>query len=211
MKLRWGIRFFLLALAGAYLFFMVLSHSTPLSPDLELPLALAGWLPCVAGVAVIGTREKRWPGLGPRPSLRQVLAPMRARRGIHLFGAVMLVVLAACAAEALQGNRQDSCRSQDPAGCVKLDQWSAKGGLYFGSSPYDAARNGDPNAPWVQISRTEYVAEVGTRLRSAAGFGLLALGIASFLSVLEEGTALSRRPRKGELRLANYLPRPDSS
>jgi hypothetical protein len=73
---------------------------------------------------------------------------------------------------------------------------------------YDAAGEDDPNAPWVQISRAVYVAEVGTRLRSAAGFGVLALALVSVLSVAEEGMSLSRRSRRGELRLADDLSQP---
>lgn len=208
VKIRWGIRVFLLALAGAYLAFMVASHSTPFSPDLEAPLAAAGWLPLAAIIVTGLIRSKRLKRTGPGLGLRQLLAPMRGRYDIHLFGAVMLIVLAAAATEAFQGNRDDSCRPQGPATCIKVDQWSEKGGSYFRKYPYDAAGENDPNAPWVQISRAEYVAEVGTRLRSAAGFGLLSLAAASYLSVVEEALSLTRRPRKGELRLADDLPQP---
>lgn len=209
MKIRWGIRLFLFAMAGGYLAFMVLSHSTPLSPGLELPSALPGWLLLAAGVVVIRTRSTGLPRREPGSASRWYPAPVRRRRDIQLFGAVMLVVLGAAAAEGFQGNRDASCRSQDPATCIKLDQWAEKDGAYFRKFAYDAAGDDDPNAPWVQISRSEYVAEVGTRLRSSAGFGLLALGVASYLSVLEEGMWLSRRPRNGELRLADDLPQPD--
>ncbi len=208
VKIRWGIRAFLLALAGAYLAFMVASHGTPFSPGLEAPLAMAGWLPSAAFIVTGLIRSRGSKRLNPDIGLRQRLAPMRGRYDIHLFGAVMLVVLAAAATEAFQGNRDDSCRSQDPATCIKVDQWAEEGGSYFRKYPYDAAGDNDPDAPWVPISRAEYVAEVGTRLRSAAAFGVLALAAASFLSVAEEAASLTRRPRKGELRLAEDLPQP---
>ena len=51
------------------------------------------------------------------------------------------------------------------------------GGSYFRKYPYDAAGASDPNAPWVKISRAEYIAEVGTRLRPPAGFGMVALAL----------------------------------
>lgn len=206
MRIRWGIRLFLLALAGAYLAFMVASHDTPLSPDLEAPLAVVGWLPLAAGVVIIAVRSKGSPRPKPGPVLRELVGFVRRRHDIQLFGAVMLVVLGAAATEAFQGNRDESCHSA--ATCIKIDQWSAKDGLYFRKYPYDAAGDDDPNAPWVAISRTEYVAEVGTRLRSAAGFGVLALALASYLSVAEEGLPLMRRPRKGEATLADDLPMP---
>lgn len=209
MKIRRGIRLFLLALAGAYLAFMTASHSTPFSPDLEAPLALAGWLPLAAGVVIIGVKSKGSTRRKPHyAALRQYLTPMRGRRDVLLFGVVLLVVLAAAATEASLGNRDESCQTNDPAACIKIDQWAEKDGSYFRKYPYDAAGADDPNAPWVQISRAEYVAEVGTRLRSAAGFGLLALALAGFLSVVEEGMSLTRRARKGELGLSDDLPQP---
>lgn len=199
---------FLLALAGAYLAFMVASHSTPLSPDLEAPLAIAGWVPLVAGVAAPNLRPKIWRRLSPGAALRQYLAPIRRRPDIYLFAALMLVVLATAAAAGSQGNRSGSCDSGSPANCIKIDQWAEKNGLYFRKYPYAMGGGDDPNAPWVQISRTEYIAEVGTRLRSAAGFGMMSLALATFLSVAEEGVSLSNRARKRETELADDLPQP---
>lgn len=117
----------------------------------------------------------------------------------------MVVVLAAAVAELAQGNRDNSCRTHEAATCIKVDQWANKGGAYFNQYPYGVAGGDDANAPWVQISRAEYVAEVGTRLRSAAGFGVLALGLASFLSVAEEGMYVTRRPRDGEITFRDEL------
>ncbi len=48
--------------------------------------------------------------------------------------------------------------------------------------PYDSAGNDDPGAAWVEISRPEYVAEVGTRLRQGASFGVGALCLAWLLA-----------------------------
>lgn len=186
---------------------MVISHSTPLSPALEAPLAIAGWLPLVAGVVIINIKSKRSPRLKPSSAFALHLAAIRRRRDIHLFGAVMLIIVVAAATEAFRGNLSEFCDSGDPATCIKIDQWSEKDGSFFRKFPYDAGGADDANAPWVQISRTEYVAEVGTRLRSAAGFGVLALTLASFLSVVEEGMSLTRnRPRNGEIKLADDLP-----
>jgi hypothetical protein len=56
------------------------------------------------------------------------------------------------------------------------------GGHYYRQFPYDSQGNADPGAPWVEISQPEYVAEVGTRLRSAAQFGLGTLSAAWVLS-----------------------------
>ena len=208
MRIRWGIRLFLLTMAAAYLAFMVASHSTPFSPDLEVPLAVAGWVPLVAGIAAPNLRPKIWRRLSPGATLRQYLAPIRRRPDIYLFAALMLVVLAAAAAAGSQGNHSGSCDSSNPANCIKIDHWTEKGGLYYRKYPYDAGGADAPNAPWVQISRTEYIAEVGTRLRSAAGFGMMSLALASFLSVAEEGVALSNRSRKREIELADDLPQP---
>lgn len=186
---------------------MVISHSTPLSPALEVPLAIAGWLPLVAGVVITNVRAKRSPRLKPSSALALHLAAVRRRTDIYLFGAVMLVIVVAAVTEAFQGNRSGPCDSGNPATCIKIDQWSEKDGSFFRRFPYDAGGADYPNAPWVQISRTEYVAEVGTRLRSAAGFGVLALTLASFMSVVEEGMWVTRsRPRKGEIKLADDLP-----
>lgn len=195
---------FLLALAGTYLAFMTASHSTPFSPSLEPLLSSVGALPFAAGVVFIGMRTK-W-AARRQLSFREwrLRTLVRERRDIQLFCAAMLVVLVAAAVEGFQGNRDDSCRTPNAAACIKIDNWSEQGGSYFRQFPSD-----DPKAPWVAISRTEYVAEVGTRLRSAAGFALLALGVATYLSVVEEGMSLALvgRPRKEELILTDELPR----
>jgi hypothetical protein len=59
----------------------VASHSTPLSPDLEAPLALAGWLPFAAGIVIISIKSKGSTRLKPSPALRHYLALLRTRRG----------------------------------------------------------------------------------------------------------------------------------
>jgi len=78
---------------------------------------------------------------------------------------------------ALTGNVSLAC-PQDATSCVKIDNWKVTGSHYYRQFPYDSAGNDDPGAPWVEISRQEYVADVGTLLRQDVLGGVIALCIA---------------------------------
>jgi hypothetical protein len=82
---------------------------------------------------------------------------------------------------ALTGNLSLDC-PQHATSCVKIDNWKMSDGHYYRQFPYDSAGNDDPGAAWVEISRPEYVAEVGTRLRQGAPFGVGALCLAWVLA-----------------------------
>ena len=60
---------------------------------------------------------------------------------------------------------------------MKIDNWKMSGGHYYLQFPYDSEGNDDPGAPWVEISRPEYVADVGTLAREDARFGVILLFI----------------------------------
>src|SRR6185437_10588471 len=68
---------------------------------------------------------------------------------------------------AFTGNLSTACPDHATS-CIKIDDWSMSGGHYYRRFPYDSQGNDDPGAPWVEISRQVYVAELGTRLREAA-------------------------------------------
>lgn len=189
--IRLGYRVLLLALASADLAIMIATHDIPLNQHWDVPLVLGSWLPVAAVVVTLTVKARR---LG-RPALRRILrlvAPLRKHLALYVFCAIMVGILAATGAVAVVGNRDMSCRG-GPATCIKLNQYSESGGAFYRKYPYDAAGVGDSNAPWTPISRAEYIAEVGTKIRSAGVFATVALLLATFGSVLEEGLALARR------------------
>lgn len=141
----------------AYLGVIVASHSIPLSPVLETPLAVAGWLAFAIVLALIVRRKgeivvsvKPWPLI-----LHLVFAAMA---GLALYFA-------------FNGNLPTDC-THGADSCLKIDSWRTSAGHYYRQFPYDSQGNSDVGAPWVEISRQLYVAEVGTRLRLAAQFGV---------------------------------------
>ena len=151
-----------------YLLVVIESHSVPLSPALEVPLPLAGWLAIVV-VLPLGAR---------RGTVVIDFSNMGWRWIPHLAFATAAVVGFYFA---FTGNLSLAC-PQQATSCVKIDHWRMSGGHYYRQFPYDSQGNDDPGAPWVEISRPEYVAEVGTLLRSAAQFGLGTLSAAWVLS-----------------------------
>jgi hypothetical protein len=154
-----------------YLVVIIASHSVPLSSALEEPLALGGWLAFLVllfldrrngndGVIAIAPSGMRWSWVP------------------HL---VFAVVAGLAFYFASTGNLSLDCPDHATS-CVKIDQWRMSSGHYYRQFPYDSQGNGDAGAPWVEISRQEYVAEVGTRLRQATQFGVGLLCVAWMLS-----------------------------
>ena len=76
--------------------------------------------------------------------------------------------------------------------CLKLDNWRRSGGHYYRQFPCDSTGNDDPGAPWVEISRQVYVADVGTILRSS---GQLTGGVLSVAWLPSGGLSAIRRDR----------------
>jgi hypothetical protein len=199
----WGrivARVALAVLAVLYLAFMVVSHHRPFATVWQVPLALSGWLLAMALLVVNFRRYLRRTGksvtMAFRPGMRlwpgsrvRWRAGLRGRRGLAVFGLLIVLVLGFAAAEGLTGDRFGPCMATDPGTCARIDNWRQADGAYFRQMPYDAAGDSDPGAPWVRVSRAEYIAGTGTVLRSAALFGVLSLALGLLLTVMEEGTA----------------------
>jgi len=159
----------------AYLGIIVASHSIPLSPDLEIPLGVGGWLAFAIVLALIARRRgvivvsiKPWPLI-----LHLIFATMA---GLTLYFA-------------FSGNLPTDCKHGADS-CLKIDNWRTSAGHYYRQYPYDSQGNDDAGAPWVEISRQLYVAEVGTRLRLSAQFGV---GMLCVSWVLTSGLNAIRR------------------
>jgi len=181
----------LIAAAAGYLVFMTISHTLPFSPALQVELAVGGWLVLVSQIIIaFVTRPyygRSWPWL---PSVRRPRLSLRTLRGrwdLAVTGALFALLIGTAAAVGATGNVSNACNSA--ATCIKIDNWRAADGGYYRQYPYDAAGNGNPSTPFVRISRAEYVAEVGTLLRSAAFFGLVALTLGMAVNVMAEGSA----------------------
>lgn len=170
----------LIAAAAGYLAFMKFSHTMPFRPGMQIELAVGGWLILVSQLI---TALVTWPWTDgwlrrmraskrrPRPGWRA----LRGRWDLAVTGALFAVLIGTAAAIGTTGNLSDDCTS--PATCFKIDNWQVSDGSYYRQYPYDATGNSDSSAPWVRISRAEYVAEVGSLLRQAAFFGLFALAL----------------------------------
>jgi hypothetical protein len=187
----WGLRLagrlVLIAAAAGYLAFMELSHSMPVSPTLQVALAGGGWLIFVSQMIIaFVTRPPRLRRmeLYGRPRPRVSWRMLRGQRDLAVVGALFAVLMVAAVAAGATGNVSNDCTSS--ATCIKIDNWRVTEGNYYRQYPYDVAGNDDPSAPWVRISRAEYVAEVGTLLRSAAFFGLFALTLGMLVNLSSE-------------------------
>jgi hypothetical protein len=166
----------LIAAAAGYLAFMKVSHSTPFSSTLQVELAVGGWLILASQIITWfvtqppGSRRRaldgRW---SPRPGRGR----LRGRWDLAVTGVLFAFLIGTAAAVGATGNVSDGCTSA--ATCFKIDNWHVADSRYYRQYPYDAAGNSDPSAPWIRVSRVEYVAEVGSLLRMAAFFGLFTL------------------------------------
>ena len=151
-----------------YLFVIFISHSTPLSSALETPLAVGGWL-TLAVLIVTGRRRVLGRNGGTVvPTGCLLHLAFVAVAGLTLFFA-------------FTGNVSYDCPDQATS-CVKLDTWKMENGDYYRQFPYDSEGNRDSDAPWVEISQADYVAEVGTRLRMASLVSVFGLCVAWALS-----------------------------
>lgn len=184
----------MLAVASAYLAFMVASHTKPFDPGLEFLLGIGGWL--FAALFIVktlvtcrGRSKKELRALGSWRTLS-------GRWDLAVYAVAMLGIIVSGAVVGLSGNKATNCADPDHAAPrAKTDSWSVVNGQYLRHHPYDARGDSDPQAPWVPITRDEYVAEVGTRLRSAALFGEFSLVTALMASLQEEGMATAVRAR----------------
>ena len=140
---------------GCYLVSIVLTGFVPLSPALDVPFALTGWVlfafPMVFGL--LRRREYRTNEFASR-----LLHPA------PLAGLFALVVLIS-SYFALAWHLPQACHGIS-ANCFKGYDWSAQGDQFY-HVPVDGVR-----AP---ISVATYIAEVGVHLRSAAAFGIFSL------------------------------------
>jgi hypothetical protein len=157
-----------------YLLAMIASHSVPLSTALEIPLAVAGWL-ALAGVVALSA-------LGRRGRRGPVVLDFQAMGWSWIAHLAFAGAAVAAFYFAFTGNISLACPLYSHAPCVKTENFSMSGGHYYRQNPYDSQGNDDPGAPWVEISRPEYVADVGARLRSSAQFGIGTLSVAWLLS-----------------------------
>jgi hypothetical protein len=153
-----------------FLLIMIASHWVPLSSALEIPLGLTGWLAIPVVLVILnwrggGTGELAPPRKGWRWILPLVFA---AAAGLAVYFA-------------FTGNLSLAC-PQPAASCLKIDKWKMSGGRYYRQYPYDSQGSDDPGAPWAEISRPVYVAEVGTLLRDSAQFGIGPLILACLLA-----------------------------
>ena len=146
-----------------YLLALFFSHSVPLSSALEIPFAFTGWLalPCLSALIPSGTHQGG----------RAIMFPAWCWRWRWIPHVAFLAAAVLALYFAFTGNLSTACPDHATS-CIKIDDWSMSGGHYYRRFPYDSQGNDDPGAPWVEISRQVYVAELGTRLREAALFGV---------------------------------------
>lgn len=165
-----------------YLVLITASHYEPLNPGLE-PLLSFGMAPFVL-VEMFRLRS-----LARRRSERSYLDPkLILRHSLNLVILLFIVLAGAAFVEDSIGDLSPMCSAGAPETCFRIDSWQINDGAYYRKYPFDAQGNSDPNQPWVEISRSEYIDEVGTKLRAAAGFGVGLLCFAMLLSIVESAT-----------------------
>lgn len=166
----------LLVLLG-YLGVIEATRRVPLSPHLEVPLAVTGLLlnPVLAFRLLRSHRVRRRP-----PAPRRLLA-----------AAPLLLLFAVLAGTALV----ECVRGTIDPESLKLYEWKTSKGAYY--HRYTA---GGPGEPWSPIGRDRYVTEVGSNLRNAASFGVFCL---CFAFLTSEAARLQRRA--GDVRPHNGL------
>lgn len=153
-----------------YLLGAILSHSIPLSSTLEGPFGFAGWIALAVLLVTCGRHfNSKAPPVGFSGPWGWIL------------GLTFVAVAGLAFYFAVTGNVSPYCQEQATS-CVKVDHWKMANGDYYRQHPYDSEGNDDPGAAWVEISRPDYVAEVGTRVREGMPFGIIALCIAYVLS-----------------------------
>jgi hypothetical protein len=213
-RVRLTFRLLLIAAAAGYAVLMRLSRRVPLSPDLTF-LALTGWLIFASELLTLCAwhwtfLRRQYPGIAARMTgrgtRRRVLREfnrasfrgLRGRRDLLPAAGLFLLLAGLAVGYAATGNVSDACQS--PTTCYKLDHYAVRDDGYYRQYPYDARGNDDPGAPWQRISRPEYIAEVGTLLRSAAEFGVWSLALGMLANVAAEGfaTHLAGAARTGD-------------
>jgi hypothetical protein len=182
LSLRFLARSVFALLMLIYLSVVMASHSVPLSPALEIPLAVAGWLAVPFVMALHYWQGRRY----GESDARSLQPDWRVIQHLAFAAAAALALYFA-----FTGNLSLAC-PQHATSCLKIDNWKMADGHYYRHFPYDSEGNDYPGASWVEISRPVYVAEVGTRLREAAKFGICVLSLAWLL------TLGLRRPDDGQ-------------
>jgi hypothetical protein len=179
---------------------MTISHTEPFSRGLQVVLAAGGWVLFVTQIITQHvTRPTAWRrhALAGQRSRRTGWGRLRRRWDLALTGALFALLIGTAAAVGATGNLSDDCTSAPT--CFKVDNWLVADGGYYRQYPYDAQGNSNSSAPWVRISRDEYVAEVGSLLREAALFGLGSLALGMLLNINAERIAPDERQRDDEL------------
>jgi hypothetical protein len=149
-----------------YIGAMLATGVLELPPVLDVPLALTGWL-LFAGLAV-------WALWRHRKYSTHDLVHALAHPWPLTAAFVLLVLIASYLAIAW---RLPAACNGTSLSCFKGYEWSTAANLFYHTTP-DGLRE--------QISRVEYIQEIGVHLRSAAAFGLYSTCLAwAVASVLE--------------------------
>lgn len=174
---------------------ITVSHYEPIDSGLE-PLFFLGLVPLVA------VQFARLYLMGHRGRLRNITSKLILRHALNFVVISFIVLAGASFIDAQAGDASAMCTTGIPSSCYKVDSWKISDGVYYRQYPYDAQDNLDFNQPWVAISKSEYVLEVGTKLREAVVFGVALLCFAMLLSVMESVASSNpseKLERRGEL------------
>jgi hypothetical protein len=142
----------------AYVAAIILTGFVPLSPVLDVPLVLVGWISFGGLILWAGLGRRRYP---TRDMLDTLLRPWP----LTLTFAVLVVIASYFAI----GWHVPAVCNGIPLSCLKGYQWSIQNGHFYHVTPDGLSE---------QISRATYIQEVGVHLRSAAAFGLYSLCLA---------------------------------
>ena len=148
-------RVFLTALLVVYLVATVATGYLQLSPEFDVPFALAGWL-VFAGVII-------WAAIRRRKYDTDHFVASLIRPVPLTIAFVFLLVVTSYFMLAWQVPAQCNALSLS---CLKGYEWHIQDGRFYHVIPDGSS---------VQISRAGYVQEVGVHLRSAAAFGVYSL------------------------------------
>jgi len=148
-------RLVLTVVLACYVAGIIATGLVPLSPALDVPFGIGGWL--LFAALVVWSLLQRW-------QLRSDAIIASLLRPAPLAGIFAILVLIA-SYFALAWQLPPACHGIS-LNCFKGYEWSSQNGRFYHVTSAGVA---------AQISRATYVAEVGVHLRSAAAFGVYSL------------------------------------
>lgn len=180
--------------------FSIASHFVPVELGFK---ALVIGVPCVTA----GSLSVYLFAMEGKQVVKRVSLKALVRRGMGMAMYVSLALGSAGIISDFVGN-SSGCPAGVSGSCYKTASWSIRDGGYYRLWPYDAQGNGITDAPWAQITESEYITGAGADFREADVFGIFVAGFAYLLVIALEILRQQAESDSGPLELRTLLPGP---